>query len=83
MTMLCAEWWAFEIATLFAGLFGEEALAAQAILLNTCYMFYSLPGGLAVAASTRVGNSLGAQLPKQTKVVSILTVHCRQPLLFL
>jgi multidrug resistance protein, MATE family len=39
--MLCAEWWAFEIVALLAGLLGDEYLAAQSVMLNTsslCYM---------------------------------------------
>jgi multidrug resistance protein, MATE family len=58
--MTCSEWWAFEILALASGLMGPAFLAAQAIVLNACSLTYMLPLGLAISATTRIGNSMGA-----------------------
>lgn len=55
VVMVCAEWWAFEILALAAGLLGETKLAAQAVILNTCSLTYSIPLGVCIATSTRIG----------------------------
>jgi MATE family multidrug resistance protein len=69
--MTCSEWWAFEVVALLAGILGDQYLAAQTIILNTCGLTYMVPMGLAIATSTRVGNSLGANLPYTTRNVAI------------
>jgi Na+-driven multidrug efflux pump len=65
MAMLCAEWWGFEIHALIAGLKGTVALGAQSLILNTAQLAFMVPLGMGVAASTRVGNALGAGLPNR------------------
>jgi len=73
--MLCLEWWSFEIITLFAGRFGTSAVAAQTVLFNTVAIFYMIPLGIGIAATTRVGNALGAGnsiAAKRTGIVSLL-----------
>jgi MATE family multidrug resistance protein len=62
--MVCAEWWAFEILAIFAGWITVEALGAHSIIIQFEYLSYMIPAGIAVAAQTRVGNSLGANDPK-------------------
>jgi MATE family multidrug resistance protein len=58
--MLCSEWWAYEILTVFAGLLGSAQLACMAIILQTCALFYMIPLGLSVATASLVGNAMGA-----------------------
>jgi MATE family multidrug resistance protein len=40
--MICSEWWAYEILTLFAGLLGTSEVAAQTIILQTSTMAYTV-----------------------------------------
>lgn len=61
--MLCLEWWCFEINALFAGSFSVISLASQTLLMNAFSALYMFSIGISVAASTRVGNLLGANIP--------------------
>jgi MATE family multidrug resistance protein len=55
------EWWAFEIVALAAGRLGTIPLAAQSVIMTADQVLNTIPFGLGVAASTRVGNLLGAR----------------------
>lgn len=55
------EWLAFEIITIVAGQLGTIALAAQSVIATTDQLLNTIPFGLGVAASNRVGNLLGAR----------------------
>ncbi|KAK9764388.1 ethionine resistance protein [Basidiobolus ranarum] len=68
--MICCEWWAFEVSALAAAYFGTVSLAAQSIILTTCSLFYTLPMGISIASSNRVGNLLGASRPNHARVAS-------------
>jgi len=57
--MVCAEWWAFEILSIFAGWITVEALDAHSVIVQFEYLTYMIPVGFALAASTRIGNALG------------------------
>lgn len=59
---------------LSAGLLGDDVLAAQTIVLSTCSLFYMNPMGFAIATSTRIGNSLGANLPNSTRHITYTAV---------
>ncbi|KAF5023082.1 hypothetical protein F66182_4839 [Fusarium sp. NRRL 66182] len=54
------EWWAFEIVALAAGRLGTTALAAQSVVMTLDQILNTIPFGLGVAASARLGNLLGA-----------------------
>lgn len=56
-----AEWWCAELMTLLAGIIGPTALAAHAALISTFGILYSVGGGVQAAASTLVGNAVGAE----------------------
>ncbi|KAL2094205.1 hypothetical protein ACEWY4_008924 [Coilia grayii] len=58
--LLCFEWWIYEIGSFFAGMFGEEELSAQHIVLELGTIFYMIPLGVHAAVCVRVGNALGA-----------------------
>ena len=60
--MLCSEWWAYEILTIFASLLGTADVSAQTIILQTASLAFMVPLGVGVATSSLVGNALGAQL---------------------
>lgn len=55
------EWWAFEIVALAAGRLGTISLAAQSAIMTADQVLNTIPFGVGVAASTRVGNLLGAK----------------------
>lgn len=61
------EMWAFQGASLLAGLLGEAELGAHVIVLNLASMSFMLPLGISIAAATRVGNLVGAQRPHQAQ----------------
>ena len=60
MLLLLFEWGSFQILILMSGYIGKNELAAQVILYNVCFIFFALAYGLSLAASSLIGNSLGA-----------------------
>ncbi|KAF9972802.1 hypothetical protein BGZ73_004007 [Actinomortierella ambigua] len=68
--MVCTEWWAFEAASLAASYFGTIALAAQSIVVQTSGLLYTIPFGISIAASNRVGNLIGRGDHRSAKVAS-------------
>lgn len=58
------EWWAFEIVALVAGKLGTIPLAAQSVIMTTDQVMNTIPFGIGVATSSRVGNLLGARNAK-------------------
>lgn len=62
MIMVEAEWFAFEILTLATGRLGSTYLAAQSVLVTITSTTFQLPFPLAISASTRVANLIGAGL---------------------
>ena len=61
------EVWAFQIATLMAGRLGVNALAGHQIVLNMASLTFMVPLGIAIGASTRVGNLIGAGRSEQVQ----------------
>ncbi|KAE8376111.1 mate-domain-containing protein [Aspergillus bertholletiae] len=55
------EWWAFEIVALAAGRLGTMALAAQSVIMTADQVLNTIPFGVGVATSARVGNLLGSR----------------------
>ncbi|OBZ81287.1 putative transporter C11D3.06 [Choanephora cucurbitarum] len=70
IVIICAEWAAFEMSSLAASYLGTTDLAAQSILLTLSSATYTVPMGIAVAATNRVGNFLGAGLASNARVAS-------------
>lgn len=62
MIMVEAEWFAFEILTLATGRLGSTYLAAQSVLVTITSTTFQLPFPLAISASTRIANLIGAGL---------------------
>lgn len=58
------EWWAFEIVALAAGRLGEVDLASQSVIMTADQVMNTIPFGIGVAASARVGNMLGLRNAK-------------------
>lgn len=57
-----AEWLAFEVLTFAAAHLGTTELATQTVLATLCVLTYQIPLSMGIAASTRVGNLIGAKL---------------------
>ncbi|KAI8388515.1 mate-domain-containing protein [Radiomyces spectabilis] len=72
--MVCTEWWAFELAALAASYLGTIDLAAQSILLTSNSATYTIPYGISVAASNRVGNALGEGLAQKARRASFMAL---------
>ncbi|RKF80566.1 putative transporter C11D3.06 [Golovinomyces cichoracearum] len=64
------EWWAFEIVALAAGRLGTISLAAQSVIMTTDQVMNTIPFGIGVAASTRVGNLLGTRNAKGAAIAA-------------
>jgi len=62
--MVGTEWWAFEIVAIAAGQLGPLPLAAQSVIMTTDQVLNTIPFGIGVAASTRIGNLIGARSAK-------------------
>ena len=59
--MLCSEWWAFEILTIFAGRLGTNEVSAETIIMQLAALAFMFPLGLSVATASIVGNALGSK----------------------
>ncbi|PCH39961.1 MATE efflux protein [Wolfiporia cocos MD-104 SS10] len=68
--MVGTEWAAFEIVALAAGRLGPLPLAAQSVIMTTDQILNTIPFGISVAASTRVGNLIGARAADAAKRAS-------------
>jgi len=68
--MVGTEWAAFEIVALAAGRLGTLSLAAQSVIMTADQILNTIPFGIGIAASTRVGNLIGAQAARAAKRAS-------------
>lgn len=85
---LGTEFWAFEIVALVAGRLGKLPLASQSILMTADQVLVTIPFGIGVATSVRVGNALGlrdkcaALRSANTAILlSVLTASCMMAML--
>ncbi|CAO3586101.1 unnamed protein product [Absidia cylindrospora] len=69
---VAVEWWSFELSALAASYLSTIDLAAQSILLTAGGATFTIPFGIAVAASNRVGNSLGEGNALKAKRASLM-----------
>jgi MATE family multidrug resistance protein len=72
LAMLCSEWWAFEFLTIFASELGAAQVSAQTITMQMSSLAFMIPLGISVAASSLVGNAIGANNMKFAKELSNL-----------
>ncbi|KAF9089402.1 hypothetical protein BGX23_006725 [Mortierella sp. AD031] len=68
--MVCTEWWAFEVVSLAASYLGTVNLAAQSVVVQTSSLLYTIPFGVSIAASNRVGNLIGKGDHRSAKIAS-------------
>lgn len=64
--MLCLEWWTFEACVVMSGWLSNPELdvSVMGLTMNLSALLYMMPQGLSSATSVRVGNALGAGLPR-------------------
>lgn len=74
LLMVTAEWWAFELSSLAASYLSTLDLAAQSIVLTTASATYTIPFGISVAASNRIGNALGECNSEKARRASIVAI---------
>jgi MATE family multidrug resistance protein len=68
--IICAEWTAFEVSSLAASYLATTDLAAQSILLTLSSATYTVPMGISVAATNRVGNCLSGSFVQKSRIAS-------------
>ncbi|KAF9133632.1 hypothetical protein BGW39_009360 [Mortierella sp. 14UC] len=68
--MVCTEWWAFEVVSLAASYLGTISLAAQSVVVQTSGLLYTIPFGISIAASNRIGNLIGKGDHRSAKIAS-------------
>ncbi len=76
---MCAEWWAFEILTIFASVLGANAVDAQTIILQMSVLMFMFPYGVSMAVGSLVGNALGAEkidLAMRISSLAIAFIFC-------
>ncbi|KAG1658935.1 hypothetical protein FOA52_007127 [Chlamydomonas sp. UWO 241] len=66
MVMICLDWWTFELIVILSGLLPrpEITMSMMGITFNVHALCFFAAHGLSGAASTRVGNELGAGRPR-------------------
>ncbi|KAH9617373.1 hypothetical protein KSS87_004798 [Heliosperma pusillum] len=71
-TMICLEWWSFELLVLLSGLLPHPELETSvlSVCLTTISTLYAIPYGIGAAASTRVSNELGAGNPDRARTAA-------------
>ncbi|KAH3661701.1 hypothetical protein OGAPHI_006552 [Ogataea philodendri] len=70
LIMIMSEFLGFEILTLLSSYLGTVPLAAQSVITTMASLTYQVPYGVSIAASTRVANYLGAELPKEARIAA-------------
>lgn len=70
LIMIVSEFLSFEILTFLASYLGTTVLAAQSVVATMASLTYQVPYGVSIAASTRIANFLGAQLPDAAHITS-------------
>ncbi|XP_015890109.2 protein DETOXIFICATION 48 [Ziziphus jujuba] len=75
---VCLEWWWYELMIILSGSLtnAAEAVATMGILIQATALVYQFPFALNQAASTRVGNELGANRPSRARTSSIVASSC-------
>ncbi len=72
--MLISEFLCFEILTLASAHISATALAAQSVLGTLSIITFQIPFPISIAASTRLGNLIGAGLPGASQVCINVTL---------
>lgn len=76
MMMILMEWWSFEIMAIIVGVLPNSvvAIGVHSILVNISTLTFNVYLGISVACNVRVGNCMGANLPRHAKMVANLSL---------
>lgn len=74
LIMVLAEFLAFEVLTLSSSWLGPTTLAAQSVLGSVTGITFQIPFPMAVAASTRIANLIGATLHEHARMAAKVAV---------
>lgn len=74
--MICLEYWAFEVLVLISELLPNPELEISTLptCLTSSSLLYMIPFGIGAAASTRVGNELGAGRARAARGAVVVAV---------
>lgn len=67
---VASEWWSFEILALMAARLDEASIGAQSIIMASDLILTTMPLGLGVAISHRIGNLLGANAGQAARLAA-------------
>lgn len=73
VALVGSEWLAWECIGFAVSYLGPRPLAAQSVLITTCSLTYQLPMAIGSGAAVRIGNLLGAGLPRQAQLSARIT----------
>ncbi|KAJ0060487.1 hypothetical protein NL108_014109, partial [Boleophthalmus pectinirostris] len=76
LLMLCLEFWVFELGSFLSGIISEVELGAQSVMYQLIAITFVIPLAFSSAASTHVGNALGANRIEQAKLSAKVPVIC-------
>lgn len=74
---VCLEWWWYELIMIIAAgylIHPQSSVAAAGVVIQTTALLYTLPATLSAAASTRVGNELGAGRPDRARTAAAIAL---------
>ena len=74
LTVVHSDIWGFEATALPAGLISPDSLASHSVILNIYVLALTIPLGVSIAGSVRIGMRLGAGKPQKAKESFILTL---------
>eukprot|EP00758_Cryptobia_borreli_P017050 Tbor_TRINITY_DN6158_c0_g2::TRINITY_DN6158_c0_g2_i11::g.22041::m.22041/K03327/TC.MATE, SLC47A, norM, mdtK, dinF; multidrug resistance protein, MATE family len=71
----CSEWWAFEVLYIISASIGVHVIAEFSLFSTISLSMFSVSVAVSVAASVRVGNSLGANQPDLARQYAIISMY--------
>ncbi|ODV60959.1 MATE family efflux transporter [Ascoidea rubescens DSM 1968] len=74
LLMVFSEFMAFEVITLGSAYLGITALAASSVISSIATLVYQIPLAISIAASTRIANFLGSNLPRHAETAAKFTL---------
>nr|CCA22348.1 Multidrug/Oligosaccharidyllipid/Polysaccharide (MOP) Flippase Superfamily putative [Albugo laibachii Nc14] len=76
MMMILMEWWSFEIMAIIVGVLPNSvaAISVHSIMVNISTLTFNIYLGISVACNVRVGNCMGANMPRHAKMVANLSL---------
>jgi MATE family multidrug resistance protein len=76
--MLCGEWWAYEILSIFAAFLQDSttAVSVQGINIQIACLMFMIPFGIGISTTTLLGNAIGAEMFVLASKLIILSLIC-------